>query len=199
MAKKGMVYVNQTRIPDDVLIPLLKAAARAVGLGNMGGVVVRIASGRNRARIRSHGDAGDLPRDCKRVTDLKLLLGCNAQYGAHRTCFVRLILPSPWTCSPRVLMESIGESVYNTAVHEFYHALEHVTPSCDALPASWNGHRRRRWADRPEERRANQAVEYALERERQGRLASRHHLRAALDEFYHQVIVYDRGCGEPKG
>ncbi|MCI0349591.1 MAG: hypothetical protein L0Z53_09225 [Acidobacteriales bacterium] len=154
-----MKLYNKTRIPDDVLEPLLTAAGRAVG-ARTAGVVVKVTQARSR---RICGLAQN-----HTTVYLWHLSNRYRSIGTHRHIstdggWFRLTIPYVG-CRWEPL--ALAEDVFKVAAHEWAHIRDYQAGGWRTLPWSTRGASGRRPIHdrRPEELRAINAVDNAIDR-----------------------------------
>lgn len=172
-----MKLYNRTKIPDELLYPLLVAAGRSVG-ARTAKVVVKITGTRFSSACR--GKASN-------YTSVRrgFLTGCS-RHKQRISCdgFFRLVIPTKPIWSDNDALQ-IAQRVYEIAQHEFGHVRDYQSTLPDLAWSHQRSYRRRpRWADRPEEKRAMKYVQAASEKTTNGQLCSRDDLILNLALWY---------------
>jgi hypothetical protein len=151
-----MKLFNKSKLSDIVLEPLLTAAGRAVGARTTG-VVVKVTQGCNR------GVSG-IAYQCYEVYKWHLWKGGSRKKGIKTDGgYFQLTIPRPakgWDCL------GLAQQVFEVAAHEWVHIRDYQHGGRWAMPfaSRGNGGRRSIHDRRPEELRAINTVDEALNR-----------------------------------
>jgi len=157
---------NRTKCPDRILRPLLVAAGRAVG-AKTSEVVVKVGQSR---LPRATGLATPAFRVRLGFLRGKPMERWDERWVMTEGGYIRLTLPG---CNGSAYAVALAQSFYEVALHEWGH-IRDLQADIESLPWSgWNGERRPRWGERPEEIRACNYVDEALRKEAAGQLAAR--------------------------
>lgn len=165
-----MKLYNRTRIPDELLIPILTAAGRHVG-ARTGKVVVKVTRARHQY---VYGRTYKCAWVARSFLDGR---GHRRQDGEFRLqrvstdhAYVELIVGR---CRFPGGGRHLADKLYEYAMHEWAHAAEDQDPLSCYLPRarrSEESGRRVKWAKRPEEVRAIDAVHHAQDKVARGKL-----------------------------
>ena len=153
-----MKLYNKTKLSDAVLEPLLTAAGRAVGAKTTG-VVVKATQGRNRGVYGvAHSASFVYQWHLKRCTPK----GRNRMISTNGGYF-HLTIPKP---APGWDFLGLARQVFEVAAHEWVHIKDYQHGGRWTLPfaRTGTGGRRPRHDSRPEELRAINAVDDAVDR-----------------------------------
>jgi hypothetical protein len=165
----AIVVINRSRVPDELLEPLLQHAAEATEVSEKS-IYVRVGQGRRASAFTSSRSVGG--HELRRH---ELLRQCEARFsskGKRRRVDVRIVVPSVpvrGLAGDAELLREVGRWIWNTAAHEFWHAREFLLYSRQ-VPWAWEravaaGHSRRGpWRERPEEKRAMEAVDALIDK-----------------------------------
>ena len=149
-----MDLLNESPLPDEVVLRLVRLGMDAAGLNQDADVLVRFVGGPRVFHTR--GIAYDCTRRCVRG---------KWRWGINGSCdiFAPIAAPPPWWL--RDIMNWALE-IWEILVHELHHLREYRDPDygSPALPNSWRpGRGRPRYMNRPEEIRAMAVAERAVD------------------------------------